>query len=194
MASITLIRGCMFSGKTTALIRAMDRARRAGRKVVVVKHSVDDRSDGETVSTHTDESVPARPVANSREILEQTQGADWVAIDEAHFFDEDLADVCAELRARGVDVVVTTLDRTWKGEEFEVVRRLAALADAQEQLLAVCVRCGRPATLSQRIAPFETPGDFVGGAESYEPRCAECFVPGVDATGGGLSETERGFS
>ena len=107
-------------------------------------------------------------------------GAGLVAIDEAHFFDEGLPEVCAALRERGVEVIVTALDRTWKGREFPVVSRLAELADAREQTLAVCARCGRPATHSQRIAPFERPGDFVGGAESYEPRCPACFVPGVD--------------
>lgn len=181
MGGITLIRGCMFSGKTTALIRRAKRARDGNSTVIVFKHAVDDRCGDGAVATHTNESIEARAVQSSPQIRSEAGDADWVGIDEAHFFDDDLPGVCEELRSGGAEVVVTTLDRTWKGEEFDVVRRLAEIADREELLLAVCVRCGRPATHSQRIAPFERPGDFVGGAESYEPRCADCFVPGVDA-------------
>jgi thymidine kinase len=180
MGSITLISGCMFSGKTTVLIREVRAAMDSGRQVVVFKHGDDQRYAAAEVVTHTGTRVEARAVRDSEGIAEGAGTAEVVAVDEGHFFDDGLPQVCAALRDRGVDVIVTALDRTWKGGHFPAIRKLAELADRQEQVLATCVRCGRPAVLSQRIRPFDRPGDFVGGAESYEPRCEECFVPGVD--------------
>jgi len=180
MGSIRLISGCMFSGKTTVLIEAVRAAAARGWEVAVFKNRVDHRCAREEVATHGSSSIPARVVETSRDIPPAVGRARLVAIDEAHFFDEALPEVCAALRQQGLEVIITALDRTWKGREFPVVRRLAEIADACERMLAVCARCGRPATHSQRIAPFQSPGDFVGGTESYEPRCEECFVPGVD--------------
>ncbi|UCG34238.1 MAG: hypothetical protein JSU68_06295 [Phycisphaerales bacterium] len=180
MGSITLISGCMFSGKTTALIREAGAAEAAGRRVVVFKHGVDRRYAGGEVVTHNGARVAARAVKVSADVLATAGSAEVVAIDEGHFFDDELPAVCAALRERGVDVIVTALDRMWKGQHFPTIQRLAEMADRHERVLAVCARCGRPATVSQRIRPFDRPGDFVGGAESYEPRCEACFVPGVD--------------
>jgi thymidine kinase len=183
MSSIKLISGCMFSGKTTALIQEVRAALARGVEAAVFKNSVDGRYEENSVVTHTSASVPAHIVDTSREIPAAVGNAQLVAIDEAHFFDDALPEVCEALREAGRDVVVTALDRTWKGREFPLVQRLARIADAHEHTLAVCKRCGRPATHSQRTAPFRTPGDFVGGPESYEPRCPECFVPGIDEPG-----------
>jgi thymidine kinase len=183
MGSITLISGCMFSGKTTALIREVGAAESVGRRVVVFKHGVDRRYAGGEVVTHNGTRVAARAVKASGDILTAAGPAEVVAIDEGHFFDDELPEVCAALRDRGTEVIVTALDRTWRGQRFAAIQRLAEMADRHERMLAACARCGRPATVSQRIRPFDRPGDFVGGAESYEPRCEDCFVPGVDEPG-----------
>jgi thymidine kinase len=170
----------MFSGKTTALIREVGAAERAGRRVVVFKHGADRRYAGREVVTHDGARLGARAVQASEDILSAAGLAEVVAIDEGHFFGDELPEVCDSLRERGADVIVTALDRTWKGQLFPAIQRLAGMADRHERVQATCARCGRPATVSQRIRAFDRPGDFVGGAESYEPRCEECFVPGVD--------------
>ena len=48
MERLTGIQGSMFSGKTTELMRFVERAEIAGQKVQVFKPSVDDRWGGET--------------------------------------------------------------------------------------------------------------------------------------------------
>ena len=39
-----------------------------------------------------------------------------------------------------------------------------------------CGRCGREATYTQRLTPI-IDGNIVGGPESYEPRCRQCWSP-----------------
>jgi thymidine kinase len=55
-----------------------------------------------------------------------------------------------------------------------------ALADRVDKLQAVCVKCGGTATRSQRLfdgqpAPTDGPVIQIGGAETYEARCRQCF-------------------
>jgi thymidine kinase len=186
MGRIELIIGCMFSGKTTALIERVRAAERAGRRVAVIKHRIDDRYRQDCVVTHESRhaGIAARAVGGSSELVEAAGPADFVAVDEGHFFDDGLAEECRRLAARGADVVVTALDRNIWGEPFESVRAVAAAADRVERLLAICARCGRPADHTQRTRPMADAHDFVGGGESYEPRCTECFVPGPPAATG----------
>ena len=189
MGRIELIDGCMFSGKTTAMIRRVRAAEAAGRRVVVFKNGIDDRYAVGRVVAHSCESIEARPVTGSAEIPNGAAGADLVAIDEAHFFDDGLEEVCRQLAADGADILITALDRDIWGRPFPVVQALAELADHREHMLATCGRCGRPADHTQRVRPMAHTEDFVGGPESYEPRCTECFVPGpLDEPGSG---TER---
>ncbi len=192
MGRIELIVGCMFSGKTTSLIERVRAAEAAGRRVAVIKHRIDDRYRQDCVVTHESRraGVAARSVRGSGELAAAAAGADFVAVDEGHFFDDGLAEAVQRLAAGGADVVVTALDRNIWGEPFGSVRAVEAIADRVERLLAICARCGRPADHTQRTRPMANAEDFVGGAESYEPRCTACFEPGPPA-GAGSAERAR---
>ncbi|WP_457631822.1 thymidine kinase, partial [Oceanithermus sp.] len=123
----------------------------------------------------------AEPVAGSAELAERLAGGDVqvVAVDEAQFFDEGLPQVLEELTGRGVRVIVAGLDMDFRGEPFGVMPTLMARAEFVEKLSAVCVRCGRAATRTQRLvngkpARYDEPVILVGAAEAYEPRCRAC--------------------
>lgn len=56
---------------------------------------------------------------------------------------------------------------------------LLARAEFVEKLSAVCVRCGAPATRTQRLvdgrpARYDDPVVLVGASERYEARCRAC--------------------
>jgi thymidine kinase len=99
-----------------------------------------------------------------------------VAIDEGHFFDAELPEVCSELARRGLEVAVASLDLNSWGQSFAVIARLKQVADHCLVKTAVCVRCGRTATYTQRLTPI-IDGNIVGGPESFEPRCRDCWSP-----------------
>ena len=50
---IHVIAGCMFSGKTDELLRLLRRAEIAGRRIVLVRPTVDDRTPPEVVESRS---------------------------------------------------------------------------------------------------------------------------------------------
>ncbi len=178
---LEVIAGPMFSGKSEELIRRVKRVLIAGQQVRVFKPRLDDRYDASDVVSHDGERVRAEPVADSAELRQRLANASVqvVAVDEAQFFDEGLPDLLEELAGRGVRVIVAGLDQDFRGEPFGVMPTLLARAEFVEKLSAVCVRCGRAATRTQRLidgkpARYDEPVILVGAAEAYEPRCRSC--------------------
>ncbi|MCP4248672.1 MAG: thymidine kinase [bacterium] len=172
---VTLICGCMFSGKTEELLRRIRRMPAAG--VAVFKHGRDDRYDTARVVTHRQDGCQAVTVWRAAEIPPQVDSAHrLVAIDEGHFFDTELAGVCVALARSGRRVLVTALDQNSWGRPFAVVQALRRVAGAEILRTADCARCGRTATHTQRRTPIIA-GRIVGGPEAFEPRCRACWSP-----------------
>ena len=175
--SLTVITGSMFSGKTEELIRRVRRALYARRSVQVFKHALDTRSETTQVRSHSGVLHEAASVSSGEELLERVEGTtDVVAVEEAQFFDEGIVDACRALADSGREVIIAGLDMDFRGEPFGPMPRLLAEADEVVKLRAICVRCGRDASRSQRLingqpAPASAPTILVGARESYEARC-----------------------
>jgi thymidine kinase len=179
--SLTVITGSMFSGKSEELIRRLRRALYAHRSVQVFKHALDTRSEHTEIRSHSGAALhDAVAISTSDELLERVeQKIDIVAIEEAQFFDEGIVDVCRHLADAGYEVVAAGLDMDFRGEPFGPMPRLLAEADEVVKLRAICARCGRDASRSQRLidgrpAPASAPTILVGAQESYEARCRHC--------------------
>jgi thymidine kinase len=178
--SLTVITGSMFSGKTEELIRRLRRALYARRRVQVFKHALETRSDITEIRSHNGVPHEAVAVSMSEDLLGKIEETtDVVAIEEAQFFDGGIVDVCRRLAASGYEVIVAGLDMDFRGEPFGPMPRLLAEADEVVKLRAICARCGRDASRSQRLidgkpAPATAPTILVGAQESYEARCRHC--------------------
>lgn len=173
--TLSTIVGCMFSGKTTELLRLLSTS--PSDRTAAFKHAVDRRYLPDAIVSHGGLSRPAIAVASARELAGYVgDGITVVGIDEAHFFDHDLLGVVQDLVGRGMDVIITALDLNSWGCPFPVVASLVRRADRQTAMSAVCAQCGSAADHTQRITPI-VGGDLVGGSESFEPRCRECWRP-----------------
>ena len=180
-----LICGSMFSGKSEALIWEIQRARLAKQKVMVFKPAIDNRYKAREVVSHSGKTVDATPITHEAAILEHvTMNYDMVAIDEVQFFSSDLVQVVSQLADYGFRVVLAGLDQDFRGEPFGCVPDLMAISEKVTKLHAVCQRCGRDASRTQRLldglpAHYEDPIILVGATEHYEARCRHCHeVPG----------------
>ncbi|RAW46321.1 thymidine kinase [Halorubrum sp. 48-1-W] len=182
---VEVISGSMFSGKTEELLRRLRRAEIAGQSVAVYKPAVDDRYGETTIGTHNGRQWDATVVDNEGdgplEIVDADPAAEVVAIDEANFFSDALVEVCNALADRGVRVIVSGTDQTFRGEPFAPLPQLMATAEYVDKLRAICTVCGEPATRNQRLiegepAHVDDPTILVGAAESYESRCRDCHV------------------
>ncbi len=170
---IEVICGSMFSGKTEELIRRLKRVKIANLKAEIFKPAIDTRYDVEKIVSHDTNFIHSTPVDSSQNILLLAQDVDVVGIDEAQFFDAEIANVCEQLALRGIRVIVAGLDMDYTGKPFGQMPNLLAVADYITKLHAICVRCGNIANISYRKSSAE--GQILlGEKDVYEPRCRIC--------------------
>ena len=172
--SIEVICGSMFSGKTEELIRRLKRAKIANLKVEIFKPAIDVRYDEQKIVSHDTNTIHSTPVDNSQKILLMAGEADVIGVDEAQFFDEEIANVCDELAFRGVRVIVAGLDMDFTGKPFGQMPFIMAKADHVTKLHAICMQCGHIANYSYRKIPNEDQV-MLGATDVYEPRCRKCY-------------------
>ena len=173
---IEVICGSMFSGKTEEMIRRLRRARFARQHVEAFKPAMDTRYSDEQVVSHDENTIDTTPAHAASQILLLAEEVDVVGIDEAQFFDDALVGVCRELAEQGKRIIVAGLDQDYRGQPFDPIPQLMAIAEHVTKLHAICVVCGAPANHSQRIVPGED-RVLLGATEAYEPRCRDCFEP-----------------
>jgi thymidine kinase len=186
---IEVICGSMFSGKTEELIRRLRRAQIARQRVAIFKPRLDDRFGTDHLVSHSEQRIPSTEVESAGDILELAREADVLGIDEAQFLGPELVEVCESLANQGKRVIVAGLDQDFRGQPFEPIPHLLAIAEYITKTLAICVVCGAPANRTQRKVPR---GErvVVGAADVYEARCRRCFEPPHDA--GGEKEGDEG--
>jgi len=186
IGSLEVICGSMFSGKSEELIRRLTRAKIARRRVQVFKPRLDDRYSEVEVVSHGGLRLTAFAVSTSGEVLEKTDArTEVVGIDEAQFFDAGIVEVARRLADLGKRVIVAGLDQDYLGRPFEPMPALMAEAEEVTKTRAICVRCGAPASRTQRLVE-SAERVVVGAAGMYEARCRRCFEAGVASAEGNL--------
>ncbi|WP_342257651.1 thymidine kinase [Spiroplasma endosymbiont of Nomada ruficornis] len=174
---IEVITGCMFAGKTEEFMRRINRLQYAKRKVLVFKPKVDIRYDAQKVVSHKGVSITAIVIDDPMQILKHVdKEIEAVAIDEVQFFKPSIIEVIKTLANQNKQVIVAGLDQDFRGEPFPVTKELLALAEFVTKLDAVCVKCGKAATRTQRIingreARYDDEIILIGAQEQYEARC-----------------------
>jgi len=176
---LELLTGPMFAGKTEALIDVVVHERSLGREVAVFTPVRASCHENMEILSHAGRSLCAEPFGDANRLL-AVRSAEVVAVDEAQFADPEIVDVLATLRRRGAHIISAALNRNFLGRPFTATSALRTAADVVHELRAVCTRCGRPASYTQRIEPsghttFSGEIIEVGGAERYQPRCGTCF-------------------
>jgi len=172
MGQLTVVSGCMFSGKTRELIRRVNRLVEKDIDVRILKPEIDTRYSSDEIVSHDGSRLPADIVSLDCDPF--PMAAEWLALDEAQFFSESAAiKICAALQ-RGQNIIVAGLDLTSEGEPFGQMPFFLALADEVIKLHAHCSICAGFANRTYRVSK-KTGTILVGGAEAYEPRCLRCF-------------------
>ena len=171
---IEVICGSMFSGKTEELIRRLRRAQIAQMPTIIFKPRIDSRYSETHIVSHNKLKLESHLVNTSQEILDMAVNISVVAIDEAQFFNDSILEVCKTLASQGKRVVLAGLDTDYRGVPFGPMPQLMCEADYLDKLRAICVKCGNPASYTQRTS--SDPGQVViGELDKYEARCRNCF-------------------
>lgn len=190
-ATIKVVAGCMYSGKTTELINDIRRAGFANQGACIFKPSLDNRYEGITkVNSHDGGVGDAIPVTSAKQILTEIISSKRlgsllvVGIDEIQFFDSEIVDVAVGLRGKGFRVVAAGLNLDFRGEPFGPMPQILVHAEEIIRTHAICNECGGQADYTQRIvdgvpANYDNPIILIGAQDSYEARCYEHhIVPG----------------
>lgn len=179
---IEVICGCMFAGKSEELIRRINTLEYARKNIIVFKPLIDDRYSEDEIASHKGNKIKCYSISKSKDILKFIEDdTDVVAIDEVQFFDEDIIPICEMLADKQIRVMVAGLDKDFKGKPFYIMSELLARAEFVTKLSAICVKCGAPATITQRLvnnkpASYKDPIILIGASESYEARCRHCHI------------------
>ena len=174
-SKLEIIIGCMFSGKTTELIKRIRTANILFKNdIMIINHKNDDRYSMKSyVCSHDKEAIDAIPVLELTPLLFTTefQDAKAIFIDEAQFFD-DLYEFVMEALNTNKWIVVCGLDGDFQRKPFGEILNLIPLADSLCKLSALCTKCcdGTPAIFSQRKSIVQG-RVLIGSENDYEPVC-----------------------
>lgn len=168
---IQLILGPMFSGKTTELLRRIQRYDIAQRKCIVIKYAGDTRYDVDCVATHDQKKRAAVATRQLHEV--DTQAFDVIGIDELQFF-PDAVSFCNDMADSGKIVIAAALNGTYQRKPFVVISELIPHCEKIDQLSAICSKCYESAAFSKRTAK-DTTFELIGGSEAYMACCRACY-------------------
>ena len=179
---IEVICGPMFAGKTEELIRRIKRMDYAKKNYLVFKPKIDNRYSEDEICSHAMRKAKSVNIEKASDILKYVkEDTNAIVVDGVQFLDEEIISIANKLADNGIRVILGGLDMDFRGEPFELMGKLLCIAEEVTKLTAICVKCGDPATRTQRIikgepASYNDPIILVGATESYEPRCRHCHV------------------
>lgn len=170
---IQLIIGPMFSGKTTELLRRLQRGMIAGKKVMLLRPVVDTRETITHDQLKTTGSIPQISISNLNDF--DIDSYDYIGIDEGQFF-ANLAKIINNWATNGKHIIVAGLDATSELTPFEEILQLIPYAEEVVKLNAVCTKCGSDfGAFTKFIGQEKKDKILVGGKGLYEARCRRCW-------------------
>ena len=168
MAELNLIIGCMFSGKTTELLRIAKRLRSIEQKVILVNYFQDKRYSDTEMATHDKNSMPCV-------FVEDLMTLDYseysiICINEAQFF-TNLKQFTIKALNNNKKLFVSGLDGDYKQNTFGEILELIPMCDSITRLHAYCKVCkdGTKAHFTKRINS-STEQKLIG-TDEYIPVC-----------------------
>lgn len=174
---IEVIAGSMYSGKTEELIRRVRRAQFAKQKTQVFKPALDNRYHETNVSSHDQNQIQAIPLKSIHDVWNYLEtDTQVVGFDEGQFLTNDFVEIAKELAGRGMRVIIAGLDMDWKGQPFEPIPKLMAMAEEVTKPRAICMVCGSLASYTQKMRG-STSQIEIGSQNNYEARCRQHFSP-----------------
>ncbi len=173
---LEMIIGCMSAGKSSELIRRIERARLAYLPTIIFRPAIDTRSKPDHVESRNGQTSQAIVVEQAREILKYSSHAVVIGLDECQFFGEDIIDVVLTLVKQRKKIICAGLDLDYRGKPFGPMPHLLALADRVDKLCAVCRKCGSDFASRTQRSVSSNEQILVGDSE-YEARCIDCFEP-----------------
>ncbi len=177
--SLDLIIGCMYSGKSTELIRRVNRLKNINKSYIIFNSNLDIRYSLNDVCTHNQEKVNCKMVNKLLPELNLTELKDvnTIFIDEAQFFIDLYEFVKLAVETFHKNVVVIGLDGDSNRSNFGEIHKLIPICDNIIKLKALCSICndGTAGIFSKKMISSDNQVD-VGSTDKYIAVCRVCYL------------------
>jgi thymidine kinase len=167
MCKIEIILGCMYSGKSTELLRRCSRLESIGKNILYINHVLDMRTD-DYIQTHSNTKKTAIKLDKLDEINhDRFSEADVIAIDEAQFF-SDLLEFALICEKNNKILIIAGLDGDSNRKPFGQILECIPLCDNVVKLTAMDMidKNGTEGIFSRRIVN-DTKQISVGTTDKY---------------------------
>ncbi len=175
---LKIVVGCMFSGKTSYIIKERLAWESIGKKVLMINYILDTRYGKPNAVTSHDQNGTECIMASSLSdgvITAKLDEYDVIIVDEAHFFEDLLTNVTLWCDTMKKIVVVAGLDGDYKRHVFGEINKLISHCDEYVKLNAYCTKCkdGNIALFTWKIANVSNEQNIIdiGGTDKYVPLC-----------------------
>ena len=118
---------------------------------IIFKPHIDTRYSKNKIVSHNNNSMDSVIIKKTEDLFDIGNKYDVVGIDEAQFFDSDLIEMCKNLTNKNTRVIVAGLDSDYRGSPFGPMPDIMCESDYLDKLTAICIKCGNPASCTQRI-------------------------------------------
>jgi len=172
--SLELILGPMFSGKSSELIRRINRYMIVYgiENVLCIKYSGDNRYSETGIATH-DRIEKNALCIDSLTKASIPDNIKIIAIDEGQFFPE-IIEFTKSMISSGKKIIISGLDGDFQMKPFKYnLLELIPLCDYVTKLTAICHSCKENAPFTKRTTK-DTEQTVIGGENMYHATCRKC--------------------
>lgn len=187
---LEIIKGPMFSGKTTRLLDIHKKYSFCDIKTLVINYTKDDRYSDSLLSSHDKVMIPCIKALKLSDIIQFTDDtveyslnkkyyedfmlAKVILINEAQFFDDIVEWVTIAVEKYRKNVYICGLNSDFKRQKFGDWLNLETLSDNVVMLHSFCSKCKkRPGLFSHRLSK-EAELEVIG-SDCYIPVCRKCY-------------------
>lgn len=177
--------GTMMSSKSANLLMVAHNYKLQGKNILLIKPSVDTRSEGDLIesrcglSQHADIVLSPEDIDINHITIVTLAYIDAILVDEAQFLKKEQVNRLRKY-SNYVPVLCYGLRTDYKGELFEGSKRLMELADTIEEIKTTCFVCNKKAIINAKHnkGKIIKSGDSeieVGAEDKYVCMCYECW-------------------
>ena len=168
---IKLICGPMFSGKTSELLRNLERAHIGKKRVVLLRPMIDSRP----FLSHSEKDTSWLKSMFLKTLDIDCSDYDTIGIDEGQMH-SNLVSFCRENSLKNKQIIISALHATSECEMFDEIVKVIPYCEEIVKLNAVCKVCGSDfANYTKYLGGSKTEKVAVGGSETYTAVCEKCY-------------------
>jgi thymidine kinase len=181
---LEIIKGPMFSGKTTRLLDIYKKYKFCGIETMVINYEKDNRYSDQLLSSHDKVMIPCIKALHLNDVVPLLTGennnyksfndSEAILINEGQFFDDIVEWVTIAVEKYHKNVYVCGLNSDFRRKRFGNWLDLESISDNVVLLHSFCSNCKkRPAIFSHRLSN-ERDIEVIG-ADCYIPVCRKCY-------------------